>query len=88
MEKLVEGSKYIIRSIGGKDEMLVTHGEFVGYASIGKGDGGVCIKLDKLHEDMANKIRIIPLMMILSIDIVKSKKEEKKKKEVDNHYYR
>ena len=86
MEKLVEGSKYIIRSIGDKDEMLVTHGEFVGYASIGKGDGGICIKLDKVHGDMSNKIRIIPLMMILAIDIVESKKEVKKKKEVDNHY--
>ena len=88
MEKLVEGSEYIIRSIGGKDEMLVTQGEFVGYASIGKGDGGICIKLGKSNEDMANKIRIIPLMMILSIDIIKSKKEKKKKNEVDNHYYR
>ena len=88
MEKLMEGSKYLIRSIGGKDEMLITQGEFVGYASIGKGDGGICIKLDKSHGDMINKIRIIPLMMILSIDIIKSKKEEKKKKEVDNQYYR
>jgi len=84
----MEGSKYLIRSIGGKDEMLITQGEFVGYASIGKGDGGICIKLDKSHGDMINKIRIIPLMMILSIDIIKSKKEEKKKKEVDNQYYR
>jgi len=84
----MEGSKYLIRSIGGKDEMLVTQGEFVGYASIGKGDGGICIKLDKFHGDMSNKIRIIPLMMILSIDIIKSKKEEKKKKEIDNQYYR
>ena len=84
----MEGSKYLIRSIGGKDEMLVTQGEFVGYASIGKGDGGICIKLDKSHGDMINKIRIIPFMVILSIDIIKSKKEEKKKKEVDNQYYR
>ena len=72
MEKLMEGSKYLIRSIGGKDEMLITQGEFVGYASIGKGDGGICIKLDKSHGDMINKIRIIPLMMILSIDIILS----------------
>jgi hypothetical protein len=88
MEKLVEGSEYLIRSIGGKDEMLITQGEFVGYSPIGKGDGGICIKLDKSHDDMANKIRIIPLMMILSIDIIKSEKEKKKKNEIDNHYYR
>jgi hypothetical protein len=88
MEKLVEGSEYIIRSVGGKNEMLLTQGKFIGYASIGKGDGGICIRLNKSHGDMINKIRIIPLMMILSIDIVKSEKEEKKKEDINNHYYR
>ena len=86
MEQLAEGSKYIIHSIGASDKMLVTTGTFSGYSSIGKGEGGICIKMDSSHEKLYGKTRIIPISMIHSIDIIKAAKTEHK--EETTHYYR
>ncbi|UCH88031.1 MAG: hypothetical protein JSV49_07105 [Thermoplasmata archaeon] len=72
--ELTEGSKYIITSLGSRDEPIKSTGEFCGYLSIGNG-GAVCIKLDKSHKGMGGKMRIIPTHMILAIDVVKKAKK-------------
>jgi hypothetical protein len=76
---LTEGSRYIIHSIGRRDEMLVTEGMFLGYTRIGS-DEALCIEVD---EKKKKKLRIVPVHMILAMDIVSeakvpSKKEGKK----------
>jgi hypothetical protein len=78
--ELVEDSEYIIRSLGSKDEPIVTKGKFIGYSSIGE-EGGMCIKMNSSHGELEGKIRIIPLSMILSIDIMKAAKVKKKEEE-------
>ena len=86
MENIVEGSEYIIRSLGGKDAMLMTKGTFIGYSAIGKSEGGICIKLDKSHGDLAGKTRIIPISMILSIDILQKVEDTTEKEESHYHF--
>ncbi len=83
--ELVDGSKCVVHSMGSEKEMLVTKGTFVGNAYIGK-DEGICIKMDESHKDTKGKIRIIPVSMVISIDIVKKKSKEHKDRDA-NHYY-
>ncbi|MEA2054503.1 MAG: hypothetical protein U9O96_05235 [Candidatus Thermoplasmatota archaeon] len=86
--ELTEGSKYVVRSIGSDKDTMVTRGTFTGYAYIGKEEGGMCIKMDASHKDMEGKIRIIPISMILSIDVIEKKSEKHGRGEsVVDHYY-
>ncbi|MFP4170993.1 MAG: hypothetical protein ACLFUV_08245 [Methanomassiliicoccales archaeon] len=64
-----KGSRYRVMSRYGR-EILESEGEFLGYASFGN---GTALRL-RLVED--GTIRIIPLMMVLSVDVVESKEEE------------
>jgi len=85
--ELTKGSKYIVTSLGTKDEPIVSSGEFSGYISVGNG-GAICIELDKTHKKMAGKTRIIPIHMILAIDVVKkAKKEDEKETESTSRSY-
>ena len=47
--KLIEGSRYKIISIGGRDSSLETEGIFKGYATIGIEEAGLVIELDSEH---------------------------------------
>ncbi len=76
--ELTEGSVYKITSLGGKDKAIVTEGIFKGFISIGVDETGLLMELNRSHGDMAGKIRIIPLHVILIIDIVDVKENEKK----------
>jgi hypothetical protein len=71
--ELTKGSKYKIFSLGGKENILESEGYFEGYINVGVDEIGLLIKLTEKHEDMANKIRIIPLHVILAIDILNAK---------------
>jgi len=85
--ELTEGSKCVVYSMGSEKETLVTRGTFVGNAYIGK-DEGICIKMDESHKDMKGKIRIIPVSMIISVDIIRmGKKKRKDGEDNPSHYY-
>jgi hypothetical protein len=85
--ELTEGSKYIITSLGSRDEPIKSSGTFCGYTSIGNG-GAICIELDKSHKSLSGKVRIIPSHMILTIDVVKkAKKTDEKEKESTSRSY-
>jgi hypothetical protein len=83
--EITEGSLCVVLSMSGQEETIVTQGTFVGFTYIGK-EEGMCIVMDKNHEDMAGKIRVLPINMILSIDLLEHKKIKGNKEDV-NHYY-
>ena len=87
--KLIEGSRYKIISIGGRDSSLETEGIFKGYATIGIEEAGLVIDLCKEHETSEEKIRIVPLHAILAIDVLDVKQHERKDEdgELSGHYY-
>ena len=76
--ELTEGSEYKIISLGSKDSTLETQGIFKGFMSIGVDEVGLLMEMGKTHGDMAGKIRIIPLNVILAIDVFEVKENEKK----------
>ena len=76
--ELTEGSVYKITSLGARDNYLETEGTFKGFISIGVDETGLLMELSQSHGEMAGKIRIIPLHVILLVDILESKENEKK----------
>ena len=85
--ELTKGSKYIITSLGSRDEPIKSTGVFLGYITIGNG-GALCLKLDKSHKGLGGKMRVIPSHMILAIDIVKiARKEDEKEAETTSRSY-
>ena len=85
--ELTEGSKYVITSLGSRDEPIKSTGVFRGYVSIGNG-GAIVIELDKSHKGMGGKMRIIPTHMILAIDVMKkAKRTDEKETESTSRSY-
>lgn len=76
--ELTEGSVYKITSLGGREQLLETEGIFKGFISIGVDETGVLMELNKNHGEMAGKIRIVPLHVILLIDVLDAKENNKK----------
>jgi hypothetical protein len=76
--ELTEGSEYKVTSLGTRDSVLETEGVFKGFISIGVDETGLLMELNKSHGDLAGKIRIIPLHVILLIDILSAKDDEKR----------
>jgi hypothetical protein len=87
--KLIEGSRYKIISIGGRDSSLETEGLFRGYATIGIEEAGLVMELATEHKDGEEKLRIVPLHAILAIDVLDVKQHEglDEDKEPSGHYY-
>jgi len=83
--ELTEGSLCAVLSMSGQEETIFTQGTFIGYTYIGK-EEGLCIILDKTHEDMVNKTRIIPVNMIISIDLLEHNQASVNKEDI-HHYY-
>jgi len=85
---LTKGSKYKIESLESRDRTLITTGEFLGFTMMGNIDG-IAMRMDKAHNEMAGKVRIIPSHMIVSLDVIEAKKEEPEKeaKRSDPHFY-
>ncbi len=73
--ELKVGAKYQIRSLGSKDEPILSTGKFIGYGAMGNSDA-ICLELDKSHKVLAGKIRMIPSHMIMSLDIIAEPKEK------------
>ncbi len=76
--ELTEGSEYKITSLGSRDNLIETSGVFKGFISIGIDETGVLMELNSSHGDMAGKLRIVPLHVILLIDVLNIKENEKK----------
>ena len=85
--ELTEGSVYKVTSLGARDVVLETEGIFEGFISIGVDETGLLMKLNKSHGNLAGKIRIVPLHVILLIDVLESKKNEKKDDEKGMSHY-
>ena len=85
--ELTQGSKYKIFSLGGKENILESEGYFEGYLNIGVDEIGLLLKLSENHGDMMNKIRIIPLHVILAIDILDAKPNNNKNDETEMPHY-
>jgi hypothetical protein len=79
---LTEGSKYAMKSLGSRDHMIETLGTFIGYTTIGS-EEALCMELDSSHKGMKDKVRVIPVHMIVAIDIVtEAKQKEPKRPEI------
>ncbi len=87
--KLIEGSRYKILSIGGRDSSLETEGVFRGYATIGIEEAGLVIELSTEQKAGSEKVRIVPLHAILAIDVLDVKPHEgtDEDREPSGHYY-
>jgi hypothetical protein len=88
--KLIEGSRYKIISIGGRDSCLETEGVFKGYATIGIEEAGLVIEQSTGQQaDAQKKLRIVPLHAILAIDLLDAKEHESREegKDASDHYY-
>ncbi len=87
--KLIEGSRYKIISIGGRDSTIETEGLFRGYATIAIEEAGLVVQLTTGEQNQEEKLRIIPLHAILAIDVIDIKQHEGKteEKEPSGHYY-
>jgi len=86
--KLIEGSRYRIISIGGRDSSLETEGIFKGYATIGIEEAGLVIDQSTDPGADQKKFRIVPLHAILAIDILDVKEHESsEEKDASDHYY-
>jgi hypothetical protein len=85
--ELTEGSVYRITSLGGRDKLLETEGVFKGFINIGVDETGLLVELNKNHGNMAGKIRIVPLHVILLIDILDAKANAKKDDSKETSHY-
>jgi len=85
---LVVGSSYLIRSAESSEKPLVTRGKLRGYATLGQ-ETGVTIEMDASHGDDNGRLRIIPVLIILSVVILKTEEpEEKEEEQPDTVYFR
>lgn len=83
--ELTEGSVYKITSLGGRDQLIETVGIFKGFISIGVDETGLLMELQEEHN--TDKIRIIPLHVLLLIDVLESKENEKKDEDKGMSHY-
>lgn len=82
---LTKGSRYRVESMETREKPLVTHGIFRGYATIGP-DDALCMQLDESHKEMAGRLRLIPLHMIIAIDVIQAVEEDKKPEKTHTMY--
>lgn len=85
--ELTLGSVYRIRSIAGRDEQLVSQGVFRGMVSAGSVDG-LALELDATHGKDKGLIRILPVHMVVTLDILKAEKREVEPAEERDVHYR
>ncbi len=82
---LTVGSRYRVKSIESREKPLITHGVFKGYAAIGH-DQAICIELDESHSEHSGRIRLIPLHMIVSIDVIQVATKPERDEEVQRMF--
>jgi len=76
--ELTVGSHYKLYSIGSREQYLTSQGVFEGYVTVGMDEIGLLIKLNDDNEEMAGKMRIIPIHAVLAIDVLEAKPNDKK----------
>ncbi|MEE9236850.1 MAG: hypothetical protein V3U52_03595 [Thermoplasmata archaeon] len=72
---VTKGSRYRLTSAESREKPMETIGTFKGFTTIGT-DDALVMELDESHGDLSGKIRLIPLHMILSIDVIEAADEE------------
>jgi hypothetical protein len=75
---LTKGSKWKVISSGGEGKSIVSVGVFRGYVAFGH-DSAIGIELDSTHGEDAGRIRVIPCVSVLSLDLISIKQEEEEK---------
>jgi hypothetical protein len=75
---LTKGSKWKVISSGGEGKPIVSVGVFKGYVAFGH-DSAIGIELDSTHGEDAGRIRVIPCVSVLSLDLISIKQEEEEK---------
>ncbi len=66
---MTKGSHYRIESMETRDRTKITKGVFRGYATIGPDDARV-VELDESHQELKGKLRLIPIHVILTVDVL------------------
>ena len=66
---LTKGSRYRIESMETRDRTKITKGIFRGYAAIGP-DDAVVVELDESHQELRGKLRLIPIHVVLTVDVL------------------
>lgn len=84
--QLTLGSKYLIKSIMTREQVLETEGTFRGITTVGTNDALV-MELGAKAGPLKGKLRVIPTHMVVCIDIVESVKGAEKKSEDENVHY-
>ncbi len=83
---LTKGSRYRVESMETRERTKITKGVFRGYAAIGP-DEAIVIEMDESHQEQKGKLRMIPIHMILSVDVMEQVKEEAPKAEKPTTMY-
>jgi len=84
--EITEGSEYKVISLGGRDNVIETEGIFKGFVSIGVDETGLLVAMTG-DFDGNEKLRIIPLHVVLAIDIINLKENEKKDDDKQMSHY-
>lgn len=77
---LTKGSRYRIESMETRERTKITKGMFRGYAAVGP-DDAIVIEMDESHQELKGKLRLIPVHMVLSVDVMEQVREEAPKQE-------
>ncbi len=83
---LTKGSRYRIESMETRERTKVTKGIFRGFAAVGP-DDAIVIELDESHAELKGKLRLIPVHIVLSVDVLEQIKEEAPKAEKPHTMY-
>ncbi len=85
MIEIKKGGKYKVISESGKDQPMVTNGEFIGYTILGE-EGALVFKI---VSGKKNSFRLIPVSNLIAIEFGESElvtqKKEKGSKETVNY---
>ena len=85
--EITVGSVYKITSLGARENVIETEGTFKGFISIGVDETGLLMELSSTHGEMAGRVRIVPLHVILLIDILDAKENEEKEDDKGMAHY-
>ena len=66
---LTKGSRYRVESMETRGRTKRAKGIFRGDAAIGP-DDALVIELDESHQELKGKLRLIPLHVVLSVDVL------------------
>ncbi|OGS47766.1 MAG: hypothetical protein A3K66_04660 [Euryarchaeota archaeon RBG_16_67_27] len=83
---LTKGSRYRVESMETRDRTKITKGVFRGYAAVGP-DDALVIELDESHQELKGKLRLIPVHVVLSVDVMEHLQAEAPKTDKPHTMY-